>query len=206
MASQWLRLEPTRHQVAIAGDVTDAEAGAAIGRARVEITAGPAAFTDRLALRATRHQDRWAAMDERLDRTRTAADGHFHFLDLPDGDYSLAASLPGSGTRYGTAQAQATVSRDAKGNITMATADMALPPTALKGQIADQASGDPVLMAEVRMKGSGERAFSDGEGRYLLTGLEAGERTVVVFASGRETVTQTVQLSRGSVAELDVAL
>jgi len=149
-------------------------------------------------------------MAERPDRTRTAVDGHFHFLDLPDGDYTLAASLPGSGSRYATVQADGTVSRDAEGNIDMFVADIALPPTALEGQVTDQATGDPVAMAEVRMRGSGERTFSDArdetKGRYLLTSLEAGERTVVVSAQGYGTVTRTVSLSRGDTAELDIAL
>lgn len=206
MASNWLKLEPTRHQIAIAGNVTDAQTGAAIGRARAEITAAPAAFTDWLAIHAKQHRDRWAVMEERPDRTRTAVDGHFHLLDLPDGDYNLTASLPGSGTRYGTAQAAATVSRDAQGSITMATADIALPPTALKGQITDQASGEPLVMAEVRVKGSGERTFSDGQGQYLLTSLEAGERTVLVSARGYETAIRTARLTQGGTVELDVAL
>jgi hypothetical protein len=199
-------LEPTRHQVAIAGSVTDAQTAAAIGRARVEIEAAPDAFAGWLALLAVQYGDRWAAMDERPDRTHSAADGHFHFLDLPDGDYTLSASLPVSGTRYDTAQAEVTVSRDGEGNIAMVTADMALPPTALKGQITDQGSGDAVLMAQVRVKGSGERAFSDRDGQYLLAGLEAGERTVVISAPGYSTVSRTMQLSQGETVELDVAL
>jgi hypothetical protein len=200
------KLESTRHQVAIAGNVTDAQTGAPIGRARVEISSGPAAFTDRLALQAKQYGERWVAMEERPDRTRTAADGHFHFLDLPAGDYTLIASLPGSGTRYDTAQAEATVSRDAEGTIAMARLDIALPPTALKGQITNQGSGDPVVMAEVRMKGSGERTFSDGEGRYLLAGLEAGERVMLVSAQGYESSRRNVQIIQGDTLELDIAL
>jgi len=201
-----MKVEMTRHQVAIAGNVTDAQTGKAIARARVEITAGPAAFTDWLALHAKQYANRWAAMAERLDRTHTQADGHFHFLDLPDGDYTLTASLPGSGTRYASAEARVSVSSDGEGNITMARADIALPPTALRGQITDQADGEPVLLAEVRVKGSGERTFSDGDGAYLLAGLEAGERTVQVSAQGYETATSTVQLSQGETLELNVAL
>ena len=91
---------------------------------------------------------------ERPDRTRTAVDGHFHFLDLPDGMYTCTATLPGAGSRYGTVQAGATVLRDAAGNLPMATANLALPPTTLKGQIADQDTADPVFMAEVRVSGA----------------------------------------------------
>jgi hypothetical protein len=50
-------------------------------------------------------------MHQRPDCTHTAADGLFFFIDLPDGDYTLAASLAGMRRRYGQGQATATVSR-----------------------------------------------------------------------------------------------
>ncbi|MGD9101251.1 MAG: carboxypeptidase regulatory-like domain-containing protein [Anaerolineae bacterium] len=195
--------ETVRHQVAIAGRVSDAQTGKTIARARVEITAAPAEFTAWLAIRAKQHQEHWETMDERPDRTRTALDGHFHFLDLPDGSYTLTVSLPGSGSRYGTAQVVATVSRDAEENIVMAAADTTLPPTTVKGQITEQDS-DPVIlvaMAEVRVKGSGERTFSDGQGQYLLAGLETGARTVLVSAQGYQPASQAVSLNQAGVEQ-----
>jgi hypothetical protein len=124
---------------------------------------------------------------ERPDQIRTARDGHFHFLDLPDGPYTLSASLPGSGSRYGTRQLDVTVTSSADNgerNIDMVAADMALPPTTLTGQITDQDSGDPVVMAEVRVKESGERTFTGEDGKYVLAGLERGERIVQITAPG----------------------
>ena len=201
--SDW---EIVRHAVAIAGRVTDAQTGRAIGRARVSITDGPLAFNEWLANYAKQYGDRWETMMERPDQIRTAADGHFHFMDLPDGQYTLRASLPGSGTRYGTTQKAVTVSRDAQGSITIAVADVALPPTTLKGRIAKQ-NNDPVVMAEVRVKGSGERVFSDGEAQYLLAGLETGERTVTVSAQGYQRASQTSDISQpGTVQTLNFAL
>jgi hypothetical protein len=88
----------------------------------------------------------------------------------------------------------------------MAAADMALAPTTLKGRITDQES-NPVAMAEVRVKGSGERAFSDGQGQYLLTGLEVGQRTVLVSAPGYQPASQTALLNAaGTVQTLDITL
>jgi Carboxypeptidase regulatory-like domain len=180
--------EEVRHQVAIAGRVTDARMGRAIGGALVMITTAPPAFSGR------------------DDRTRTAADGHFHFLDLPDGQYALTASLPGSGRRYGTASAQATVSRDSQGKITMATATIGLPSTTLTGRVTGQ-NAAPVAMAEVRVQGSGERAFSDGQGDYRLAGLETGNRTVQVSAQGYQVLSRTVLLSQaGTVQTLNLSL
>jgi hypothetical protein len=97
--SDW---EIVRHQVAISGRVTDAQTGRAIAGARVSLDSGPETFT--------------------------AADGHFHFLDLPPGPYTLQASVPGAGTRYGPAPMTVTVKWDDQGKITLAIADLALSP------------------------------------------------------------------------------
>jgi hypothetical protein len=186
--------EVARHQVAIAGRVTDRQTSRPLAGVRVRITAAPAAFTAWLNTYALQYGDRWAALAERPDQTWTAADGHFHFLDLPDGAYTLVASLPSAGTRYGTIQATATVVRDAGGHVTLAAADMGVPPTTLKGQVTGQGA-TPVVLAEVRVQGSGERAFTDAQGRYLLTGLEVGSRKVTVTARGFQPASKTVVLS-----------
>lgn len=189
-----LQLDLVRHQLAIAGRVTDAQTGRSIGRARVTIIAGPAEFTTRLEVKKMQYGTRWAALAERPDRTRTAADGHFHFVDLPDGAYTLTASLPGSGSKFGAAQGEATVSRNAQGNISLVALDIALPPTTLKGRITYQ-DAEPVVMAEVRIKGSGERVYTDGTGNFRLAGLEIGERTVLISARGYQPSSRTVALN-----------
>jgi len=196
-----------RHQVAIAGSVTDVQTDKAIDKAQIEITDGPSEFLDFVAARSKQHGTQWESMVERLDRTRTAPDGHFHFMDLPDGDYTLTASLPGFGSRYGTAENSATVTRDTDGNITMATVEIPLPPTALKGRIREQGTNDPIVMAEVRLKGSGERTFTNNEGRYLLTGLEIGRRTALVSARGYQPASKNRILNKsGQVKNLNFNL
>lgn len=205
-----------RHQVAIAGRLTDLETGKPLAGARVEITGAPSEFTAWLDLRARQFGDRWPVLAERPDRKRTAADGHFHFLDLPAGAYTLTASLPGAGSRYGTATAAATVALDAEERFVLAAADVSLPPTTVKGRISGPPGGtknkptpgDPVMMAEVRVRGSGERTFSDGDGNYRLSELEPGERTVLVTARGfQDPAPQLVVLGApGATVTLDVAL
>ncbi|HEY7491121.1 MAG TPA: carboxypeptidase-like regulatory domain-containing protein [Candidatus Tectomicrobia bacterium] len=199
-------MEEVRHQVAIAGRVTDAQTGKPITGAQVSITTAPAAFKAQLASIAGQHGARWDSMVERPDRHRTAADGQFRFLDLPNGQYTVTASLQRAGSRYGTARVRVRVARSAHGNVTMAVVNLALPPTTLQGRITDQAA-DPVVMAEVRVQGSRKRAFSDGEGQYLLTGLEVGAHTVLVAAQGYTPVTQTVRLNRaGTVRTVNFTL
>jgi hypothetical protein len=69
------------------------------GRARQ--STGEKLQAARAVLDALLHKVHRPALAKRLDRTSTATDGYFHFLDLPDGDYTLIASLPGVGIRYG---------------------------------------------------------------------------------------------------------
>ena len=195
-----------RHQVAIAGQVSDAQTNDAIGGALVTISSGPPAFGDWLAIRANQYGDRWASLAERPDQARTAADGQFHFLDLPDGEYTVTAALPAAGSRYGTAQVQATVSRDGQGRIALAGVTIALPATALKGQITGPKK-QPVAMVAVRPQGTSATTFSDANGAYLLTGLEVGSQTLQVSAAGYQGATRTVQLSSaGSVVTENVVL
>jgi hypothetical protein len=204
--SEW---EIIRHAVAIAGRVSNAQTGKAVGGAGVGIADAPTEFTAWLATRAKQFGDRWQAMSQRPDRTRTAADGHFHFMDLPNGDYTLVASLPGAGSRYGQAEAAVTVNRGTEGNLIMATVDIQLPPTTLKGRITteDTEGPVPVVSAEVRIGGSDEKAFSDDQGRYHLAGLEKGLRTVLVSAKGYQPVSHVVGFDAAGVEQiLDVVL
>ena len=206
-----LKIGPIRQQVAIAGRVTDAETGRALGGVQVAISAGPPAFTAQLPLQAAQYGADWEMMSTRADRTRTAPDGHYHFTDLPAGQYTLTASQPGAGSRYGTADAKVRVastrSRSDPDKIVAVTADIALSPTALKGQITSADAKQPLFLVEVAIRGSGERVFSDAQGNYRLTALEAGARTVLISARGYQAASNAVQFrSPGEAQRLDVAL
>lgn len=199
--AQW---EQTRRQVAIVGRVTDGQTGQPLSNVRVTISAAPATFSTWLATHALQHGGQWATLEDRPDRVRTQADGRFHFLDLPDGDYTLTAALPELGTRYGSGQEQATVARSS-GTITLAAKDIALPPTAIKGQITGRNS-TPVVLAEVRLKGSSTHTFSDNEGRYLLSGVQAGRQTVLVLAQGYPAKETTIESQASLVETLNITL
>lgn len=175
----WLTIPPVPHGVAIAGEVRASPTGKAVAGALVQISAAPPAFNSWLALQQKLHGAGWATMAERPDRRLTTADGFFWFMDLPDGPYTLVATLPGQGTRYGTASAQVTVHAGQ-----MTTTTLALPATTLKGRITAQTSGDGLFLAQVRLQGSGEMTFSDRQGYYRLTGLETGARLVLVMVKG----------------------
>jgi hypothetical protein len=198
--------DTVRRRAAIAGRVTEAPSGRPLPGARVEIIAGPPEFTGRLALLAQQYGSRWEVMAERPDRTRAAADGFFRFLDLPAGPYTLSGSLPGSGTRYGTASVQITLTEDSQGIVPLATADLALPATTIQGRVSDAADA-AVWLAEVRVQGSGERAWSDAQGSYVLSGVETGTRNLTVSARGFQAKSDAVTLGPpGAAATRDVVL
>jgi hypothetical protein len=169
-----MAFETFRHRAVIAGRVTDARTGKPLPGARVAITSGPEVFT--------------------------AGDGFYRFLDLPAGSYALTASLPGSGSRYGTKSKQVALGED------LETVDLALPATTVKGKVKDS-GGQAVKMAEVRVQGSGESAWSDAQGNYALSGVEAGARRIAVSARGFQKVSETVAIGQpGATVTRDVTL
>ncbi len=201
---QW---EEIRHQVSIAGRVIDALTGRAIAYAEVEITSAPQEFTEWLAERKKQHGGMWDKMQKRPDRMCTQHDGHFHFMDLPDGQYTLQARMPGWGSRYAKGSCTVTVAHGPAGEIIIAQADMTLVPTCIRGQISAQDTTDPIALAEVRIKGSDQRTFSNESGDYCLACVETGERTIIASAQGFEQTSHTVLLNQpGQQGELDMVM
>lgn len=194
-----------RRQVAVVGRVIDAESRRPLPGVRITISAAPAAFTSDLAVRSLQDGAQWAALDERPDRTRTRADGRFHFLDLPDGQYTFTATWPELGSRYGSATGQATVTRNSSGKIALATTEIALPSTTLKGRITGR-NNEPVVLAEVRLKAQAVQTRSDDQGNYLLTALEAGRHTVLVSAQGYTTKETAIDCQPSLAQTLNITL
>jgi hypothetical protein len=190
------------HQAAVAGRVVEAATGRPVGGAQVTLSGGPAPFGELLALSAMRYGAAWPTMTERADRTRTAADGHFVFLDLPDGQYTVTAGLPQRGVRYGTTQAMVQIGRDGDGVIAIVHIDLELAATSIAGQVT-AVGGGPIMMAAVTLEGSGEEVLSDAQGRYMLAGVETGERALVASAQGYTPVRTTASLQAPG-ATLDV--
>jgi hypothetical protein len=201
--AQWQQ-EQIRHQVAIAGILSDKHTQQPIPGAEIRIIQAPQSFRDRLKLKALQFDNQWQTKPGSGDRlwmapggsfavvnlangqytvqTWTAVDGSFKFLDLPDGEYSLQASLPTAGTRYGTATSatpkEKTLIVNLKDKITPALLELQLPPTVIEGKVTKPgATGEfePVPMAKVQILETGDYTYTNDAGDYLLTRLEASE-------------------------------
>jgi hypothetical protein len=186
-------IETVRHRVALAGQVIDTVTGKMIAEADVAMTSMPPSFQKRLNVYRSQFGAEWDARMERPDRTRSRADGQFYFLDLPDGIYGLRASVRIFGSRYGAMEQKVTVSRNAKGTYKLEWSVLGLSPTAVKGTISSRKTS--VSFARVRVQGSGETAFTDADGRYLIAGIEPGKRTLLVYAQGYRTISQRVSIA-----------
>jgi hypothetical protein len=184
-----------RHRVAIAGLVVDGVTGKPMSGAHVEIVAKPAAFESRLALLSS-FRGAPGTEVERPDTARTRNDGLFYFLDLPEGRYKLVAFLPKEGLRdknvlpvkedldgdpykvkgdkrYGKAQEEVAVSnKEGFGKLVF----LKLQPTGVTGRVIAAANKAGVLLAEVRVQGSGERGFTDSQGQYIVAGVQPNQR------------------------------
>lgn len=208
--STWMKLVAISHQVAIAGQVRNAQTNQGLSGVQVEIIVMPPAFKAKIDLLAQLYSTDWAQRKERLDRTQTQHDGCFYFPDLPNGDYTLRASWLQAGTRYGMAESNVTLSRDSEGKIVYNFLAIDLPPTSLTGQITD-ANNKPIVMAKVQVEGSSEYTFSDRNGNYSLIGLEATKspsqpRQVKVNARGYQSQTTSIVLTPGQVQTADISL
>ena len=202
--------EKVRHQVAILGHVTNAQTGEAMEGIVVTITAGPPDFMERVSiLRELHGEETWKKMKDRPDKTRTARDGRYYFMDLPVGDYSVVASFPHSTRRFSDDEGVATVASGDHGSV-WDRLDLQLSVSTLKGRVTsaeDDDDDEAIHMAEVRVVGSGERAFSDSDGNYSLVGIEYGERRVEVEATGYHGQSTVVTLAAaGEVETKDFSL
>jgi Carboxypeptidase regulatory-like domain len=140
-------------------------------------------------------------------RTRTTADGLFYLVDLPNGRYTVEASIPGAAGRYVVGKRDVEVSRDKSGQVQIARVEIALSGTTVSGKVSVKGREGGLTLAEVRIKGSGERVFSNVEGDYVLTGIEPGNRTVEVYAPGYESSSSRVELKQaGSMKTVNFSL
>lgn len=197
-----LALAPVSRRVTIAGRVTDDRTNAPLAGAHVtiDVIEGPAELRERIRASGGRP-------------LRTAADGGFHYDDLPAGRYELTVRLTEAGTRYGGAKAEVEVKTEGgAGARKPAYADVGLPPTCVEGWVQIRVKPmlgapqlKPVPMAEAWIPRSTDRTRADDQGHFVLIALEASAepRTVAIFARGHVGATAIVGLPLAHAEALD---
>lgn len=173
------------HRAALVGRAIDQRAQTPLAGVTVMITSGPDAWNARLT---TLLQGQPGAT---LNSQLTDGDGVFRWIDLPPGAYTLSAAI--SGTRYAAATASVTLTAT-----TVATTQLALPPTAVTGVIQAGSPAAPLGQARVRFADSDDATYSASDGSFTLSPVEAGtSRPLEITAQNYVLANQPVTLSQG---------
>ena len=168
-----------RHRVSVAGRVTDGYTGRPIGGALVQL----------------------AREDGFSQSTSSAPDGLFSFLELKAGEYLVAVMLPSMGGRYAKTFRELAIAdfpEDSKFSFSsLPFLTIPLQPWVIRGKVSEKGQNG-ISMAEVVVKGSGEKCFSKANGEYEIVAVEppkpGGSRTVQVFAKGYKAEPQRVEI------------
>ncbi|NIO30310.1 MAG: SusC/RagA family TonB-linked outer membrane protein [Gemmatimonadetes bacterium] len=77
---------------------------------------------------------------------------------------------------------------------------------AIRGRVIDQATLDPVAMAQVFVAGTNRSALTNQEGEYTITGISPGQHTVRVAMIGYAATSAAVTVGVGETAVVDFQL
>ena len=76
----------------------------------------------------------------------------------------------------------------------------------VEGRVVDAATGEPLPGAQVLVTGSAAETSTDRDGRFRLSAVPAGDRTVVVTYLGRQDATVEAKVVAGATQRLDVQM
>jgi hypothetical protein len=198
-------LVTSRRSVRLAGWVTNALTAEPLAAALVTLVVCPEELRRRLDILAGAG---WPRAGGRPDRCWTRTDGSYWFVDLPSGRYRVEAVLPRMGTRYGSVRSGdldvPMVDQPTRAGVVLH--DLALPPTAIRGRVTAADGGQALAGARVGLRGDARTVVADGEGRYLLHPVGAGEPVLEAHAQGFAPGRRECAVEVGRVAVVDVAL
>lgn len=131
--------------------------------------------------------------------TESASDGVFHFLKLREGRWQMSVTLPSRGLRYSEVHREVVIDDSAEQVLFLT---VPLQPFVIQGRVSEKGQNG-LCMAEVRVKGSGEKCLSNRSGRYEIVGVEPvpprHTRLVQVSARGFELLERPAEMdSSGS--------
>ena len=74
------------------------------------------------------------------------------------------------------------------------------------GTVTDAASARPLESAQVYIEGAGIGTLTNSSGRFLLVNVPVGEHTVIAELVGYRTASQTVTVTAGGTAQVDISI
>src|SRR5687768_9215528 len=77
---------------------------------------------------------------------------------------------------------------------------------AIQGRVFNPASKEYVRNAEVRLEGTGQVTYTEGDGTFSFRGVAPGEATISVTYSGYTTAKETFTVSAGQTAVREITL
>jgi hypothetical protein len=165
-------LPDVRRRVSVAGFITDAYTGRAIYGALVRLERDGVLEKD----------------------TRSAPDGLYYFLNLRTGRWRMRVTLPSMGFRYREVNHDFVFEPSTHAP---AFINIPLEPFVIRGRVSAKGENG-IAMAEVIVKGSGEKCFSDTNGRYAIVAVEPAKeghtRLVQVFAKGYKAIHRPAEM------------
>jgi len=76
----------------------------------------------------------------------------------------------------------------------------------ISGRVTDAGTAGPLQSVQVSVPAAGIGALTDADGRYVITGVPAGQVTVTAQSIGYETLSRTVTVEPGATATVDFTL
>ena len=90
--------------------------------------------------------------------------------------------------------------------LTLQVAVLAQNTGAISGKVTDKQSGEPLVGANVSVRGSNKSAITTGNGSFTLSNVKAGKIVLVISYVGYEDISQPVTLAGEGTATVDLAL
>ena len=146
---------------------------------------------------------RWSDLVERPARAAAGADGHL-YLCVP-GDVegaTLWAELGDDSSR----QAVATFEAGATREVVLRILTGGIQSGRLMGRVLDASTEAPVVAAAVSVRGRPLAVDTDRQGRFVLTGVPAGEHEVEVRRIGYAPLQHSITVDRGLTTEMEIGL
>ncbi|MCF6137924.1 carboxypeptidase regulatory-like domain-containing protein [Pseudalkalibacillus berkeleyi] len=133
----------------------------------------------------------------------TSREGEYVIGSIPGETLTFIASLPGFKPDVKV------VDVPPNSNLTINFVLGVIDPATLEGTVFDANSGDAISGATIALRRNNEivaEGTTNPDGRYSITGLAEGEYTVLVSATGYETVVDPIFLNQGETLTRDYAL